>query len=172
MLSNVHKIIILMIINHINVQKNVQMDMLNQILIITVVQLVNIIQIKIKHGFVLIFVLKIINTNYQFHVHNVFQVVIMENILMLVTKLIQKYVLQVVVNLIGINTIMKLENVQRMKLVNKLQMDKEIYYINQREITNSVYLNVKINIGINIMNNLIIALHHNHVKFQKHNNFN
>ena len=39
---------------------------------------------------------------------------------MLVMKLIQKYVLQVVVNLIGINTIMKLENAQRMKLVNKL----------------------------------------------------
>ena len=91
---------------------------------------------------------------------------------MLMMKLIQKYVLQVVVNLIGINTIMKLENAQRMKLVNKLQMNKEIYYINQIEITNSVYLNVKINIGINIMNNLIIALHYNHVKFQKHNNFN
>ena len=49
---------------------------------------------------------------------------------MLVMKLIQKYVLQVVVNLIGINTMMKLESVQRMKLVNKLQMNKETYYIN------------------------------------------
>ena len=49
---------------------------------------------------------------------------------MLVMKLIQKYVLQVVVNLIGINIIMKSENVQRMKLVNKLQMNKETYYIN------------------------------------------
>ena len=49
---------------------------------------------------------------------------------MLVMKLIQKYVLQAVVNLIGTNIITKLENVQRMKLVNKLQMNKEIYYIN------------------------------------------
>ena len=49
---------------------------------------------------------------------------------MLVMKLIQKYALQAVVNLIGINITMKSENVQRMKLVNKLQMNKEIYYIN------------------------------------------
>ena len=49
---------------------------------------------------------------------------------MLVMKLIQKYVLQVVVNLIGINIIMRSENVQRIKLVNKLQTNKEIYYIN------------------------------------------
>ena len=49
---------------------------------------------------------------------------------MLVMKLIQKYALQAVVNLIGINTMMKLESVQRMKLVNKLQMNKETYYIN------------------------------------------
>ena len=161
-----------MTINHINVQKNVQMVMLNQILIIIAIQHVNIIQIKIKHGFVLILVQKIINTNYHYHVHNVFQVVIMEIIVMLVMKLIQKYALQAVVNLIGINTMMKLESVQRMKLVNKLQMNKETYYINQTEVINNVYHNVKINTGINIMNNLIIAHHHNHVKFQKHNNFN
>ena len=49
---------------------------------------------------------------------------------MLMTNLIQKYALQAVVNLIGTNIITKLENVQRMKLVNKLQMNKEIYYIN------------------------------------------
>ena len=161
-----------MTINHINVQKNVQMVMLNQILIIIAIQHVNIIQIKIKHGFVLILVQKIINTNYHYHVHNVFQVVIMEIIVMLVMKLIQKYVLQVVVNLIGINIIMRSENVQRIKLVNKLQTNKEIYYINQTEVINNVQYNVKINIGINIMNNLIIVHHHNHVKFQKHNNFN
>ena len=97
---------------HFNVLRSVLVGMLNWRVIITVMMNVSIILMMIRLGYAQIAVQSNINIRFHYLDHNVFQVVIMDNIFMLMMIEMLKCVLLVVI-ITGITIILKLESVLR-----------------------------------------------------------
>ena len=97
---------------HFNVLRSVLVGMLNWRVIITVMMNVSIILMMIRPEYAQIVAQSNINIRFHYLDHNVFQVVIMDNIFMLMMTEMLKCVLLVVI-ITGITIILKLESVLR-----------------------------------------------------------